>query len=128
MSYSIEFDVNSVKKITFRELKETNYKWFPATTERRSFLGLIITEHARPAGWSSYETGIYRKTTEELKAYCQYIVDEKDMCVYSAAHVEVILDYKLSVSRCFSSNAEAIDWIETIKGASDKTFEYFQID
>lgn len=128
MSYTIEFDVNSVRKITFRELKETNYKWFPATTERRSFLGLIISEHARSAGWSDYETGIYRKTTEELKAYCQYIVDEKDMCVYSAAHVEVILDYKMSVSRCFASNAEALDWIEKIKAASNKTFECFQRD
>jgi hypothetical protein len=128
MSYTIEFDVNSVKKITFRELKETDHKWFPATPEKRSFFGLIVTEQARPAGWSTYETGIYRRTTEELNAYCQYIVDEKDMCVYSAAHVEVILDYKLSVSRCFASNAEAIDWIETIKTASDKTFDCFQID
>ena len=118
------FQVDRVASMSFQPEKEIGYKWFDKVPSKpKTFLGVKygMTEET-PEGWSNYNSGINRRTTEYLSEYKWYLINEETKEIRQKSQITVNLSDKTSHSMYFDTEDEAEDYIYTLQEATGKEF------
>lgn len=118
------FEVDRVVSMSFHPEKETDYKWFERVPSKpKTFLGIKygMTEEI-PEGWSIWDDGRYRRTTEDLSKYKRYLINEESKEIREKSQINVNLSDKTSYSQYFDSEEKAEEYIYDLQESTGKQF------
>ena len=118
------FQVDRVVSMILQPGKETSYEWFEKVPAKpKTFLGIkygMIEEI--PEGWSSWDDGRNRRTSEDLNKYDLFIINEGTKEIRQKSQVTVNLSDKTSYSMYFDTNEEAEDYLYELQEVTGKEF------
>ena len=118
------FQVDKVVSMFFQPEKESGYEWFGKTPPiPKTFLGIKygMTEEI-PEGWSNWDDGLGRKTSEYLSKYNWYLINEETKEIRQKSQIIVNLSDKSSHSMSFDSEDEAEDYMYGLQESTGKEF------
>ncbi len=124
----VHFDINRIVKISVYGEKPVRHIQWCEPEPIKKFFGLYNTGRFKPGGYyyQEYFTQARIVTEEEILniGYKVYSRDERLIQnVVRKAHVTVDLEHGNEVSLTFETEAEMLEWVDTIKWKSMSVFE-----
>lgn len=120
MKPEYHFDVSRIEGIRIVPVtKDTDYEWLPRKNKTK-FFGLLTSKEFFEEGF--YEYGYYnrkRVSVKDLERWNRIVLDKE---VFRKAQVSIRLIGDRSTTLSFSTNEEAVEYVEKLKTFSGKTF------
>ena len=118
------FETDKIQTVTLTQETDVEMEWYEERPEKiYKFLGITTSiDKKLKAGWGWKEHRERYSTEELISEYSQFRVNEKEMKVYSKAHVSICFSYKHSVGCRFDSNEAAQQYVDNLIEDSGRKF------